>query len=38
MPYPLFNTKGLTVKAIEDNVGGLSDFMAEAMGRRRRER
>ncbi|MER8446505.1 hypothetical protein NKH52_25250 [Mesorhizobium sp. M1066] len=30
--------KGLTVKAIEDSVGGLSAFIAEAMGRRRRER
>lgn len=29
--------KGLTVKAIEDNVGGLSDFMTEAMGWRRKE-
>jgi hypothetical protein len=30
--------KGLTVKAMEDNVGRLSDFMAETLGRRRKER
>jgi hypothetical protein len=29
--------EGLTVKAMEDDVGRLSDFMAEAVGRRRNE-
>jgi len=30
--------KGLTVKSIEDNVGGLIDFMADAVELRRREK
>lgn len=30
--------KGLTVKSIEDNVGGLTDFMAEGVELRGREK